>query len=49
MTPDSTTPIDSYFANTPYARRLERRKRASEQKLSWQDFRRFGEFVTPFK
>ena len=37
------------YANTPYARRLERHQRASEKKLSWQDFRRFSQFVTPFK
>lgn len=37
------------YANTPYARRLERHQRASEKKLSWQDFRRFGQFITPFK
>ena len=39
----------SLYANTPYARRLERHQRAREKKLSWQDFRQFSQFVTPFK
>jgi ABC-type bacteriocin/lantibiotic exporter with double-glycine peptidase domain len=37
------------YANTPYARRLERHQRAREKKLNWQDFRQFSQFVTPFK
>jgi ABC-type bacteriocin/lantibiotic exporter with double-glycine peptidase domain len=37
------------YASTPYARRLERRLRAREKKLSWQDFRQFSQFITPFK
>ena len=37
------------YANTPYARRLERQQRAREKKLTWQDFRQFSQFVTPFK
>lgn len=37
------------LVNTPYARRLERHQRAREKKLSWQDFRQFGQFVTPFR
>lgn len=37
------------YASTPYARRLERQQRAREKKLNWQDFRQFGQFVTPFK
>jgi ATP-binding cassette, subfamily B, bacterial MsbA len=37
------------YASTPYARRLERQQRAREKKLSWQDFRQFSQFITPFK
>ncbi len=37
------------YANTPYARRLERQQRAREKKLTRQDFRQFSQFVTPFK
>lgn len=37
------------YANTPYARRLERQQRAREKKLTWQDFRQFSQFITPFK
>ncbi|HEY6539356.1 MAG TPA: peptidase domain-containing ABC transporter [Ktedonobacteraceae bacterium] len=39
----------AFYASTPYARRLERNQRAREKKLSWQDFRQFSQFVTPFK
>jgi len=45
----SQLPQQPLYASTPYARRLERQKRASEKKLSWQDFRQFSHFVTPFK
>ena len=37
------------YANTPYARRMERHQRIREKKLSWRDFRQFSQFVTPFK
>ncbi len=37
------------YASTGYARRLERRLRAKEKKLSWKDLRQFGQFVVPFK
>ncbi|HLH61705.1 MAG TPA: peptidase domain-containing ABC transporter [Ktedonobacteraceae bacterium] len=37
------------YASTGYARRLERRQRAREKKLSWKDLRQFGQFVVPFK
>ncbi|MGH2496356.1 MAG: ABC transporter ATP-binding protein [Ktedonobacteraceae bacterium] len=37
------------YANTPYARRMERHQRIREKKLSWRDFRQFGQFITPFK
>ncbi len=37
------------YANTAYARKLERHQRAREKKLSWNDFRQFSQFVTPFK
>src|ERR1700730_18889878 len=39
----------SIYANTAYARRLERHQRAKEKKLSWNDARQFSQFVTPFK
>ena len=37
------------YANTAYARRLERHQRAREKKLSWKDLRQFAQFVVPFK
>ncbi len=37
------------YANTAYARRLERRRRIEEKKLSWKDMQQFSRFVTPFK
>lgn len=37
------------YANTHYARRLERHQRAREKRLSWQDVRQFSQFVLPFK
>ena len=37
------------YANTAYARRLERRLRIEEKKLSWKDLQQFSRFVTPFK
>src|SRR2546421_1530131 len=37
------------YANTAYARRLERHQRAREKKLSWNDARQFSKFITPFK
>ncbi len=45
----SQVPQQPIYANTPYARRLERQQRARERKLTWQDFRQFSQFVTPFK
>jgi ABC-type bacteriocin/lantibiotic exporter with double-glycine peptidase domain len=45
----SQLPQQPLYANTAYARRLERHQRAREKKLSWQDFRQFSQFVTPFK
>ncbi|HYT35358.1 MAG TPA: ABC transporter ATP-binding protein, partial [Ktedonobacteraceae bacterium] len=37
------------YGNTSYDRRLAKRQRIDEKKLSWQDLRQFGQFVTPFK
>jgi ABC-type bacteriocin/lantibiotic exporter with double-glycine peptidase domain len=37
------------YNNTAYARRLAKRQRIEEKKLSWKDLRRFSQFVTPFK
>src|SRR5690348_13971032 len=41
--------IQPIYANTHYARRLERHQRAREKRLSWQDVRQFSQFVLPFK
>jgi ATP-binding cassette, subfamily B, bacterial MsbA len=37
------------YGNTSYDRRLAKRRRIDEKKLSWRDVRQFGQFVTPFK
>ena len=37
------------YASTGYARRIQRHLRAREKKLSWNDFRQFSQFITPFK
>jgi subfamily B ATP-binding cassette protein MsbA len=37
------------YTNSAIARRLERRQRIDEKKLSWRDVQQFGQFVTPFK
>ena len=37
------------YGNTSYDRRLAKRRRIDEKKLSWNDLRQFGQFVTPFK
>jgi len=37
------------YADTAYARNLEKRRRADEKKLSWKDLQQFSQFVTPFK
>ncbi len=37
------------YNNTAYARRLAKRQRIEEKKLSWKDLRQFSQFVTPFK
>jgi ATP-binding cassette, subfamily B, bacterial MsbA len=37
------------YGNTSYDRRLAKRRRIDEKKLSWKDMRQFGQFVTPFK
>jgi len=42
----SSQPI---YGNTAYDRRLARRRRVDEKKLSWHDLRQFSQFVTPFK
>src|SRR5579885_414327 len=37
------------YESTGLARRLEKKRRIEEKKLSWQDLRQFSQFVTPFK
>ena len=37
------------YGNTSFDRRLAKRRRIDEKKLSWKDLRQFGQFVTPFK
>src|SRR5436305_7801514 len=37
------------YNNTAYSRRLAKRQRIEEKKLSWKDLRQFSQFVTPFK
>src|SRR2546421_7009109 len=37
------------YGNTSYDRRLAKRRRIDEKKLSWRDARQFSQFVTPFK
>jgi ABC-type bacteriocin/lantibiotic exporter with double-glycine peptidase domain len=38
-----------YGGATADARRLERKRRIEEKKLSWKDLQQFSQFVTPFK
>ena len=37
------------YTDTALARRLEKRRRIDEKKLSWKDVQQFSQFVTPFK
>src|SRR5579863_8889632 len=37
------------YGNTSYDRRLAKKRRIDEKKLSWKDLKQFGQFVTPFK
>lgn len=37
------------YTNTTLARRLEKRRRIDEKKLSWKDLQQFSQFITPFK
>src|SRR6266566_905799 len=43
------TTAQPVYNNTAYARRLAKRQRIEEKKLSWRDLRQFSQFVTPFK
>ena len=45
-TQQSLQPI---YGNTSYDRRLAKKKRIEEKKLSWRDLGQFSQFVTPFK
>ena len=44
--PPTSLPV---YGNTSFDRRLAKRRRIDEKKLSWKDMRQFGQFVTPFK
>lgn len=37
------------YGNTSYDRRLAKRQRIEEKKLSWRDLGQFAQFITPFK
>ncbi|MEO8972411.1 MAG: peptidase domain-containing ABC transporter [Ktedonobacteraceae bacterium] len=37
------------YGNTSYDRRLAKRQRIEEKKLSWRDLSQFAQFITPFK
>jgi ABC-type bacteriocin/lantibiotic exporter with double-glycine peptidase domain len=37
------------YGNTSYDRRLAKKRRIEEKKLTWTDLRQFAQFVTPFK
>ncbi|MHB8598539.1 MAG: ABC transporter ATP-binding protein [Ktedonobacteraceae bacterium] len=37
------------YGNTSYDRRLAKRQRIEEKKLSWHDLAQFSQFITPFK
>lgn len=37
------------YGNTAYDRKLAKRRRIDEKKLSWGDLRQFSQFLTPFK
>lgn len=37
------------YSSTGDARRLEKRRRIEEKKLSWRDVQQFAQFITPFK
>lgn len=43
------TTAQPVYNNTAYARRLAKRQRIEEKKLSWKDLRQFSQFVIPFK
>jgi subfamily B ATP-binding cassette protein MsbA len=46
---NSATAGTIYGGNTAYDRRLARKRRIEEKKLSWKDLQQFGQFITPFK
>ncbi len=46
---DSKQTSQPTYGNTAYDRRLAKRRRIDEKKLSWNDLRQFSQFVTPFK
>jgi len=44
--PTTSQPV---YGNTSFDRRLAKRRRIDEKKLTWKDLRQFSQFVTPFK
>ncbi len=49
VSPNKNGTAQPIYGNTSYDRRLAKRRRIDEKKLSWQDLRQFSQFVTPFK
>lgn len=47
--PASKSTYGTIYGNTSYDRRLAKKRRIEEKKLSWNDLRQFSQFVTPFK
>src|SRR5690242_10220048 len=47
--PEVTIRTNQIYENNALARRLERKRRIEEKKLSWKDAQQFSQFITPFK
>lgn len=45
----SSPSYGTIYGNTSFDRRLAKKRRIEEKKLSWQDLRQFSQFITPFK
>ncbi|MGB8344843.1 MAG: peptidase domain-containing ABC transporter [Ktedonobacteraceae bacterium] len=45
----SKSTYGTIYGNTSYDRKLAKKRRIEEKKLSWNDLRQFSQFVTPFK
>ncbi len=48
-TKPGTTADKAIYGNTSYDRRLAKKRRIEEKKLTWNDLRQFAQFITPFK